>query len=171
MKQIFYYLLIAAVWSGVAQTAEENGKMKMQQLNFMTGKWTGCGWMVHPDQIRSTFTQEEEIAFELNGRVMLLKGVGRDEEGTIRHNALAVISYDSSTDAYKMMSYLEDGRFTEATMELLGAGKVKWGFEVEGGTISYLIDIKDGKWKEDGSFSPKQSKESYPFIGFELTRQ
>jgi hypothetical protein len=170
MKHILVSIFIFTTVQGVAQTVEETAKAKMKALAFMAGEWAGSGWTTGQDRKMQTFSQTESLQYDLGGTVLIIRGQGRDANGNLAHNAFAVISYNAQTKAYQMNSWLENGMSTQATVEILGPGKLNWWFKTESGTIRYKLEFVGNTWKESGEFSP-DDKAWYPFLEMNLTRK
>ena len=167
MKYLITILLFGMVLQGMAQSEQQK---KMEELQFMEGTWSGDGWMVGQDRVRTEFTQTEEIRYELNGMIMVVRGIGKNVEGETIHNALGIVSYDLSK-GYQMNAYLDNGQQTLANMEITGEGKLRWWFDPgNGSTIQYSMEFKDGIWTEKGEFSPDKVN-WYPFLQFTLKKQ
>ena len=153
--------------SAFSQPPVPRNAEKLKALTMLTGSWSGGGWMTTPDRQRVEFTQGEEIAFELNGTVLNIRGKGFNSEGKEIHNALGIIFYDEKQDKYFMDAFLATGQHTLAQIELTELG-MNWSFQTEqGATISYVIEIVDGTWTEKGFYSPDGTTK-FPFIEFTL---
>jgi hypothetical protein len=170
MKNVIIIFTIGLAFQGMAQAPIEQAE-KMQALQFMEGSWEGGGWIMDSQtRTRSNFTQKEEIKYDLNGVALVIRGTGYAEDGKQIHNALGVVSYDVIKGSYEMYALLETGNKTIAELKVLEPGKLEWGFEVPGGTVRYLITVKDGVWTEKGDFSPDKVN-WYPFIEFSLNKK
>ena len=171
MKNIIIIVLIGWAFQGMSQSTGEVSKEKMKELAFMEGQWKGGGWNINQDRTRSEFSQSEDVAYELNGTVLLIKGKGVDQDGKLVHNALGVVSYNAAEGNYIMHAFLENGMRTEAQLEIIAPGKAKWWFEPgNGATIRYTFSVVDGTWTETGEYSP--DKETwYPSLSFSVEKQ
>lgn len=128
----------------------------MSALTNMAGSWEGGGWFMTRSGEKETFTQTEEIKFQLGGTILLIEGIGRDSNDAEKlvHHAMAIISYDPQKKQYAMKSYLADGRSTSASMTIDAPGKITWWFEDgHGGTIRYKINLSEKDWQEIGEYS------------------
>lgn len=164
--------VILALFIVTGSFAQEDNicKQKMQALKAMEGEWRGGGWIITRDRQRLEFTQKEKIQYLLNGTVLQVHGQGWDVNGELVHNALGMMSYNSKTNEYGMYSYLEDGKQTNASLEIREDGQIKWSFETpDGGTVRYLITIDDDTWTEKGEYSP-DGNNWFPIIEFTLKR-
>ena len=141
----------------------------MKVFQSMQGNWTGGGWMMTPERKRVTFTQEENIRYELNSSILHIRGKGFNDEGENIPDALGIIYYDPLQDKYLMDAFLASGQHTLAEIEITATG-MNWSFQTDqGATISYEIQIVDDVWTEKGFYSP-DGKSKFPFIEFTLNR-
>lgn len=159
------------VGSAFAQASAVGAASRMQQLDFMKGRWSGSGWMMTQDRKRVEFTQKEEISFDLNGTVLRISGKGWNSAGESIHNAFAVVYFNLDTGEYGMHSFLEDGKQTLANVRLIEPGKLEWWFKPsENATIKYTLDITEDTWTEKGAYSP-DGQNWFPFIEFTLKKE
>ena len=123
-------------------------KEAMTRLAFMDGTWRGSAWMILPTGTKTTFTQTERIGSFLDGSVRVIEGRAYEEDGTVRFNALGIVSYDPDTKAYSMRSYA----MGHAGDFVLTPSPDGFSWEIPAGpaTIRYTAVIKDGKWNEVG---------------------
>ena len=165
MKNI---LLIIAIVFTMSAEAQSTASGKMEDLKPMVGTWEGDGWFMDETRKRTEFTQKEDVSLEIGGNALLIKGKGFNGDDIV-HDAMAIISFDSSVEKYDVFSVLADGKRTHAELRVLASGKFEWGFDVQGGFVKYSISIENDLWVEKGAFSP--DKENwYPFISFTLNR-
>ncbi|WP_420576177.1 hypothetical protein [Ekhidna sp.] len=164
MKSI---VLAVLMMPGICFLAESQEQMK--KLEPMVGNWKGGGWYMDQAGKRYEFTQQEEISKELSNTALLIKGKGFSD-GEVIHDAMAVVSYDSTSGDYNFHSFLSDGRKTDAKLKVIGDGEFEWGFKIPNGLIKYSIQIANDQWHEKGEFSPDGSN-WYPFIDFNLSRK
>ena len=99
-------------------------KSKVSQLAFMTGNWSGSGWMMGRDGQRSEFEQAEAIQFKLDSTMLLIEGLGTSH-GRVVHNALALVTYDKAEDRLVFRSYLQNGQNGEFPAEFMD-GSLYW---------------------------------------------
>lgn len=127
----------------------------MAPLGWLVGEWRGLGSMQTPAG-RSTASVLEMVESRLEGRVLVIEGIGRDTAagagGHVVHHAFAVLSYDPDAGRYAMRAF-RDGRFVDAETRL-GDGVFTWGFPVPGGRVRYHIRQDSGDWLETGEYSP-----------------
>jgi len=169
MNHLIFILIIGLAFQGTAQP--QIHKEKMKSLDFMVGTWNGEGWRMNQrDGTHEEFTQIEKIKYELNGSVLLVRGKAHSKDNELVHNALGLISFDALEGIYKMYAILENGMKTEANLEIMEPGKLKWWFKTESGTIKYTLAVNDGVLSEKGEFSP-DLENWYPFLQFSLTEK
>jgi hypothetical protein len=79
----------------------------MKKLSFLAGMWTGEA-SVMTQNGPAKVQQTESVAYKLDGLAMLVEGTGRNPEtGEVKFQAMAVITYDDSSHAYRFRSYNE----------------------------------------------------------------
>jgi hypothetical protein len=95
------------------------------------------------------------------------------DQGRPVHQAYAVISYDATTKAYRMRSWLANGMSREFALELNAAGNgFTWGWEdPRAGKLRYVMILTpEGKWRETGERSADGTT-WMPFLEMTLTRE
>ena len=170
MKHPILILLSVLFANGaIAQTpAALNSREAMQKLRLWPGHWTGSSvWSMRGKEERSTV--EETVAWKVDGHALLVNGLGKDAEGQIVHEALAVLSYNSFESKYHLNSWLRDGRSTDAWFKIVGENQFQWGFDTPQGKIRYSITLTEKTWKETGEFS-SDGTQWYPFLTMDLTK-
>ncbi|MDO8632024.1 MAG: hypothetical protein Q7R41_16185 [Phycisphaerales bacterium] len=172
-----YTVLILAFTSLIAQTSGLNDKNspvaeKMKALSFMVGEWEGEGWMQMGPQERKTVKVKESVRLKLSGMALLVEGRGTSKtseggEGTVVHEALAVISWDSKKEQYSMRAITAKAGAVDPKIEV-GDKSMVWSFDTPvGGAVRYSIKVNEkGQWLEIGEFS-RDGKEWNKF--FEMT--
>jgi hypothetical protein len=168
-------LMLLAPVAAMAQSHTAASAAEMKKLDFLAGNWKGEGWIEMGPGGRSTFKQTEAVQSKLNGTVIIVEGLGTGklassgQEGVV-HNALAVISYDSTAKKYLFRAFRADGNYVDANVTMGEKGLI-WGFRnpQQGGEIRYTIKLTDaGQWFEIGEFS-MDGKQWRKF--FEMTLQ
>lgn len=157
--------------------AELGNKEKMKLFEQWAGRWQGEGFMQMGPGEPKRSTVDEKIKYKLDGMVMLVEGIGKAEDPASKkeivvHHALAVLSYDQGTNQYKFRTYLNDGRSTDAWLNLIGENKFQWGFDVPGrGKTRYtiLLDPTARTWNEIGEFS-SDNNNWYKFFEMNLRK-
>jgi hypothetical protein len=140
-------------------------KQKIKKLAFIVGKWEGTGWMYGQDRNRYEFNQTEDIKFKLDSTVILIEGTGTSGAKII-HNALAIISFDQSQNAYNFHSYLSNGRNGKFKAELV-SNKFYW-YPMD--NMRYIISINNkDQWYEIGEM--KRGEDWFQFFEMILDRK
>ena len=170
-------MLMASMMTAVFAQPELGNKEKMKVFAAWAGHWKGEGWVqMGPGEPRKS-SVDESIEAKLDGTVYLIEGIGKainsqNNEETVVHHALALLSWDNNTDEYKFRSHLKDGRSTDAWMKPTGENKFQWGFDIPSrGKTRYSITIDPAKktWNEIGEFSTDGSTWS-KFFEMNLTK-
>ena len=128
----------------------ESQRTAMKKLSFLVGKWFGEARILRGSGEPLELAQTEEAQYKLDGLVLMIEGVGRNEaDGKLALQALGLISYDDEAGAYHMRAY-NDGRYMETEVNLAQDGKgITWGFAVgEIKTRSTLRINEKGDWTE-----------------------
>lgn len=174
MKQVLL-ILISFLGLNFAQaqgTAPENLKQEMKKLSYMTGKWSGEASMRQQNGTVLKVNQEENIQYKLDGTILLVEGTGRNAEGAIVFNAIAVISYNQYTKVFAMKSHVQDGNQTDAYFNIISENNFEWGFETPTkAKIKYTIVLNPQAktWVEKGEYSP-DGNTWYPFMDMNLKK-
>jgi hypothetical protein len=177
-------ILLGAILMGtvtttlLAQPSERVAKEKMQQFAHWVGHWQGEGSMqMGPGPAKKT-TVDETLEFKLDGTVLLVEGIGKasdpqTEQASVVHHALAILSFDQTTNEYKFNTYLKDGRSTQAWMNVISENNYQWGFDAPNGKIRYTITINSSKdkWNEVGEFSNDKGSSWMKFFEMNLKKQ
>jgi len=153
-------IMLLGLITGKLLAQEMGDKEKMKVLAAWAGHWQGEGSIqMGPGEPKKS-SVDERIEYKLDGMVILIEGVGKaiDEttkKETVVHHALGIVSYDKISSQYKLKSYLEDGRSTNAWLNVTAENNYQWGFDVPQGKIRYTIVIDPAKntWNEIGHFS------------------
>lgn len=126
----------------------------MAPLAWLVGEWEGEGVSQTPTG-RSAATVRETVESRLNGRVLVIEGVGRepsaDGKGRVVHHAFGLLTYDPEHGQYAFRA-LRDGGVIDAETSLAD-GVFTWGFSIPGGRIRFHIRQVDGEWHETGEYS------------------
>jgi hypothetical protein len=157
-------LLIANSTFSQSYKTDSLAKSEVSKLAFITGKWKGQGWMMGADRQKSEFDQSEDIQFKLDSTTILIEGLGK-KNGSIIHNAMAIVSYNKKDTCYTFQSYLQNGRKGEFKGELIN-GKFYW---YPNQNMRYIIELNEkGQWYEIGEF--RRGEEWYQFFEMTLDR-
>jgi len=147
----------------------------IEQLSFMKGTWKGNGWIMMGRE-RKTFIQTETISPRVDGKLLIVDGVGYDADSTLSapkiiHNAFGVISFNQEMNSITMLSYSSTGGKMENKIIFTGEKTIEWSFMSENGaTIRFREDFSDeGYWIETGEYSTN-GVEWFPFFKMTLER-
>lgn len=125
---------------------------RMAPFAWLIGEWRGSGWMTIPDGSRHTFESLELVTPKLSGNAILIEGKhyhpGRPDQ--LVHDALAMITWDSRTKAYRFRSALATGQGGDFPVEPTPNGFV-WRIDTPGGRIVYTVTHQNGVWTERGT--------------------
>lgn len=151
-------LVLALPMVSLAQEGQMNSKVAMEKLAFLEGQWSGTGWQIGQDRQKHTFSQTEDISFQANGEVLLIKGLGKtaDEEGEekIIHNAIAMVSYNPVEKHYDFRSYVAGRGSGNFSGKVIKENHFEWYLETPQSKIKYTITLNDqGQWHEKGEMA------------------
>src|SRR5688572_12803039 len=125
---LFCLMLIGMITiNSLAQTSETVAKEKMKPFAFWAGHWQGEGSIqMGPGEPKKSKV-DEHLEFKLDGTVLLIEGMGKSvPENNIVHHALGVVSFDQSSNEYRLNSYLKDGRNAQAWLKIMEENKYQW---------------------------------------------
>lgn len=129
----------------------------MEKLSSLLGQWKGEGWIQMGPDKRMTYTIEESIEKKVGGTAYLVQGLGKSQgpegEEIVIHEALAIISPPTDSDAYQFQTHTGRGQHEVAEIHLIEDG-FRWGFQTPRGEIKFTVKVKDGLWEEKGEISP-----------------
>ena len=126
----------------------EAQRTALKKRSFLIGEWSGEASAARGPGIVVELSQTEVAEFKLDGLVLMIEGVGRTKsDGKLALQALGLITFDDSTETYRMCAY-NDGRWLETEVKLLDDGKgLSWGFALgEISTKSVLRINEKGEW-------------------------
>ena len=166
-----FLIIFSSTLSAQMPDFSDEVKKAMSQLSVMEGNWEGEGVRQNPDGTEAKSFVTENLYYKLDDTIMILEGLGKDENGEVVHNALALIAYNPQTDKYEMRSHLSTGRATEASFEVIEPNKsFMWGFNVpNGGKIKYNLEFEKNSWFETGHYS-RDGENWMQFFEMNLTR-
>ena len=140
--------LAAAACLAQAGPNVEAQKTAMKKLAFLTGKWSGDASVQRGPGEPLKIRQSEEIAYRLDGSILIIEGTGRDREtGKVVFNAFAVVTYDDIKKEYRIEAF-NDGRKVDSPLEVTDNGFV-WGFRSGPAEIRNTMKVTEkGEWSE-----------------------
>lgn len=166
-------LILFLYSSSLAQRPDYSAQVKseMTKLSVLSGNWEGTSTSITPNGEKGTAMVTERIYFKLDSTLLVLEGLGKDEEGNIVHSAFGVITFDHAQNKYVMKSFLSNGSSTDADFEVLEPNiSFQWGFETpQGGTMKYTLNIENDAWSETGEYS-QDGEQWFQFFEMELNR-
>jgi hypothetical protein len=139
-------------------------KSKMEIFKDWAGRWKGEGTIQQGPGVLRKSTVEEFMEFKLDGTILCIEGIGKARmasgETKVVHHAYGILSFDQSSNSYKLKSYLVDGKSTDAWFIVKSENTFQWGFEFPTGKVRYNIVLDPTKktWKETGEYSSDGQK-------------
>lgn len=169
--------IIAAILVAVAANAAqaqtqspagtETQREALGRLAFLDGEWRGTAVISSPEG-RQTLTQTERVGPMLGGSVRVIEGRGYAADGSTAFNAMGVIAWDQTRNAYSFRSYAQ-GYQGDYPFEVTEDG-FRWQMPAgPGATIQYVTTVKDGRWREVGHYV-REGQPPVPFIEMDLRR-
>ena len=167
---MFYLILSVSFAFGQAdkdalQKLADAQRAEMKKLDAMIGLWKGSGWSQQGKE-RETFTGTENVQRKIDGLALLVEGKFVDKNNVVKHETLAVLSYNSTSKDYDFNTFLFNGRKGQYTLKAAGEDW-QWGFSFSGGTVRYTIKLTADTWHEIGEISMDEGKTWRQF--FEMT--
>jgi hypothetical protein len=137
----------------------------MRKLSFLTGHWSGPVTISRGPGEPIHLTQTEDVAYKLNGLVLLVEGKSIDADGKVQFSALATISYDDASRTYQFRAY-NDGHYLDTELAVpTPANGFSWSFMAGPAHVVNAMHLTSkGEWGEAtdvtfGSNSPHRSVE------------
>jgi len=133
----------------------------MRKLSFLAGHWSGPVTIVRGPGEPLHLTQTEEVAYKLDGLVLLIEGQSTSTEGKILFRALATIAYDDASHTYRFRAY-NDGHYVDTELSVPANG-FSWSFTAGPAHIVNTMHLTGkGEWDEvtevaTGSDPPRRS--------------
>ncbi|MEQ9413066.1 MAG: hypothetical protein RIF39_04515 [Cyclobacteriaceae bacterium] len=158
MKKLIILILTSLVGTQLmAQPRDFSAQCKseMKKLAYFVGDWKGTAVIQTPNGPQ-TLVQTEHIKWELDGVVLSIEGIGREND-KVTFNALAFVNFNPASQEFQFRSYLKEGYATDAYFKVLDTNKFEWGFDIpSGGKVKYSITLDPVKktWYELGQYSP-----------------
>lgn len=133
----------------------------MKKLAFLAGRWSGPVTIARGPGEPLKLTQSENVAFKLDGLVLLIQGQSTGADGKAQFEALATIAYDDGSHTYRFRAYNE-GRYLDTELTVQPDG-FAWGFEAGPAKIQNTMRLTaKGEWQEStdvtfGNAPPRRS--------------
>ncbi len=142
----------------------------MKACSFLTGKWTGEGWIAFGPGQKRTFQETESVEPKLNGLVLQVEGLGRNAAGETVHAALATLSFDGNSKQYHFRAYDNAGHFLDASADCKD-GTMTWSMAAGPRQMHYTIRLNEkGQWYETGEMTSDGQTAGQPFFEMTLTK-
>lgn len=139
----------------------------MARLTFLDGEWRGTAVISNPNG-QQTLTQTERVGPHLGGSIRVIEGRGYAPDGSTAFNAMAVIAWDASRNAYNLRSYAQ-GYHGDYQFEATADG-FRWQTPAgPGATMQYVATVRDGRWHEVGHYV-REGQPPVRFIEMDLQR-
>ncbi len=147
--------IVAAVLGSVGLTLSaqappsgaDTQREAMKKLSFLAGRWSGPITVRRGPGEPLHLTQTEDIQYKLDGLVLLVEGTSRNVEGKVLFNALATISFDEVSHAYRFRAY-NDGHYVDTELTVVVNG-FSWGYASGPAHIANAMHLTDkGEWAE-----------------------
>ena len=109
----------------------------------------------------------------MDGAALVIEGVHREaRSGLVQHHAVGTIAWDATTNDYRMLSALSDGRTGAFPMKLREDGRLVWTIAPQRGpTMRYTITLEPpGTWREEGEMSRDAGVTWVKFFDMSLKR-
>lgn len=170
-------LLPAFLLSGAAAAAPGNAAAQMKKLDFLLGRWRGSGYIEFMPGHKETFRETERVQARLGGMLVLIQGQGKSEmapgQWRVTHSALAVVTYDPQSGAFRWQAYNAEGPRLEYadTTATVQDGVVHWGYAAgPAGRFRFAFHLDaQGRWVETGEMS-HDGRTWRPFFAMTLRR-
>ncbi len=124
----------------------------MQKLAFLVGCWKGPVTIQRGQAGPIRLTQTEDIAYKLDGLVILIQGASTETDGKIQFEALATVAYDEPSHAYRIRAY-NDGHYVDTVFKVFPEG-FSWEFySGPAHIVNSMHRTPSGDWQETSSVS------------------
>ncbi len=120
----------------------------MKAFAMLDGAWRGPATVIQPDGTRLDFIQTERIGPLLGGSIRVIEGRGYNDDGAVRFNAFAIVSFDPVSKTYSLHSHAL-GHVGDFAFVPTGDG-YRWEIPLGPTTIRYVATVKDGELHEVG---------------------
>ena len=124
----------------------------MHKLVFLVGRWSGPVTITRGPGEPLKLTQTENIAFKLDGLVLLIEGQSTGADGKAQFEALATVAYDDGARAYRIRAY-NGGHYIDTDFNVLSDG-FSWSFDSGPAKIQNTMHLTtNGAWQESTDVS------------------
>jgi hypothetical protein len=141
-------LLVALPAAAQGRPNPDVQREAMKKLAFLAGRWTGDASVTMGPGGPKVLAQTEDVAFKLDGLVLLVEGTGRHPQtGAVEFNALATVSYDDLARVYRIRAY-NGGNYLETELVVRERG-FEWGYTAGPATVKNIMTLDEaGRWVE-----------------------
>jgi len=152
MQTFISWIAVVAVLIGCCSDSIAQGrpdpavhKAALEKLKFLEGKWKGEATITTAQGETIKIVQTEDVQYKLEGTVMLIEGTGRDAQGKIVFNALAVVSFEPATKIYRIRAW-NNGNSVETELKV-GKETFEWGFDMGLAKVAHKMSSDEkGRW-------------------------
>jgi hypothetical protein len=148
-------------------------KAAMSKLFHWVGEWKGTGWSTDMQRQRKNFEVTETISVKLQGLTFLIEGKGwYSGSNETAHEALAILSFEPSSEKYRMRTYDLGGSYRETEL-VVHEDNFRWSFRDEATNVllRFTIEINQDTWFEYAEVSPDEGSNWYRILEMNLTKQ
>jgi hypothetical protein len=122
-------------------------RQAMGKLSFLAGHWSGPVNVVRGPGEPVHLTQTEDVAYKLDGLVLLIEGKSTSADGKVEFSALATVSYDDASHTYRFRAY-HDGHYLDTELSVPANG-FSWSFTAGPARIVNTMHLTSkGEWDE-----------------------
>lgn len=119
----------------------------MRKLSFLAGHWSGPVTIVRGAGEPLHLTQSEDVAYKLDGLILLIEGKSTATDGKVLFSALATIAYDDSSHTYRFRAY-NDGHYIDTELSVPDHG-FSWSFNAGPANVVNTMHLTGkGEWDE-----------------------
>lgn len=130
-----------------SNTSIETQREAMHKLAFLAGRWSGPVSITRGPGELLKLTQTENIAYRLDGLVLLIEGQSTGAEGKAQFQALATIAYDDASHTYRIRAY-NGGHYVDTELNVQTDG-FSWGFNAGPAKVQNTMHLTaKGEWQE-----------------------
>ena len=166
---LFAALMIASSVLLAAQQPPSNSvevqREAMAKLSFLAGHWSGPVNVVRGPGEPLHLIQTEDVAYKLDGLVLLIEGKSTSADGKVMFSAMATVAYDDDSHTYRFRAYHE-GHYLDTELSVPANG-FSWSFTAGPAHIVNTMHLTGrGEWDEVtevtvGSNPPHRSVEMH----------
>jgi hypothetical protein len=141
---LFHLSLIAQPTASASVDAQREA---MRQLSFLAGHWSGPVTIARGPGEALHLTQTEDVAYKLDGLVLLIEGKSTSADGKVTFSAMATVAYDDVSRTYRFRAY-HDGHYLDTELAVPANG-FSWGFMAGPAHIVNTMHLTaKGEWNE-----------------------